>query len=170
MKGRVLRALAAPLLLFSISAPAPAADMLAQTPSPLLRFFEGRTHGDVMVRIMLSGSRRLQVESVGTIDSDGTLSLSQRIEESSKPPRTREGRLSETAPGRFAGTLTDATGLVTGTQEGDTFRLRYRIPGNLTIDQRITLAPDGRTARNRATIRRLNLIVGTISETITKLD
>jgi len=165
-----MRALAAPLLLFFMCAPAPAADKPAQTVSPLLRFFEGRTRGDVRVRIILSTPRSLQVESVGTIDTDGTLILSQRIEEPSKPTRTREGRLSEVAPGRFAGTLSDATGPVTGGLEGDTLRLRYRIPGNLNIDQRITLAPDGRSARNRSTIRRMNLIVGTISETITKLD
>lgn len=172
MTVRVVRALLSPLLLLFILSPlpAPAADAPAPSISPLLRFFEGRTSGEVVLRVMLSAPRSLHVESVGTLDASGTLSMTQRIDEPSKPSRTREARLIEIAPGRFAGTLSDATGPVTGTLTGDTLRLRYRIPGHLSVDQRITLAADGRSARNRSTIRRMNIVVGTITETITKLD
>jgi hypothetical protein len=150
--------------------PPPAAHAPVTSSSPFLRFFAGRTRGEGELRVIFRAPRRLHVESVGTLDVHGTLNLIQRIEEGTKPSRTREGRLREVAPGRLSGSLSDASGPLTGIATGNGVSLRYRMTGGLRVDQRITLAADGRTARNRTTIRRLGLVVGTIDETISKVD
>ena len=138
--------------------------------SPLLSFFEGRSRGDGVLRVIFRSPRNVHVETVGTLDAEGGLRLVQQIHEQRQPARSREGRLWQVTPGRLAGSLSDARGPVTGSVSGNRMRLRYRIADRLTVDQRVTLAPGGRTAHNRSTISRMGIVVATLDETITKLD
>jgi hypothetical protein len=157
-------ALAAPILLAAAAAPAQPGAF------PMIRFFEGRTEGKGTLKVALSGPRALAVQSRGQMQRDGTLVLRQTIEESGKAPRNREWRIREVAPGRYAGTLTDATGPVTGETQGNRVRIRYRMKGGLDVEQWLTPAPGGRSARNSMTIRKFGLTFASVEETIRKLD
>lgn len=150
-------------------AAAPAAAMLEAAPSPLA-FFVGRSRSHGVLRVMFRPPRTVQVESDGVLAADGSLTLTQRIAEQHKPPRTRIFRLRQVSPGRYAGSLTDASGPVTGERRGDTLRLRYRMAGGLGVDQRITLAPGGRVAASRIGIYRMGMLAGTLVERIGQID
>ena len=135
-----------------------------------LRFFAGRTEGTARLHIAFHHPRNVRVHGRGRLAPDGALVLEQRVEQQGSPPRTRNWRIREVAPGRYTGTLTDATGPVTGEARGDTFALRYKAQGGVTIRQRLVLAPDGRAAGNRLTARKLGIVVARLDETIRKAD
>ena len=121
-----------------------------------VEFFRGRTHGDGTLKIIFQASKRINVDSVGRAEKDGSLMLEQVIHEPGKPARTRYWRLRQTAPDRFEGTLTDAAGPVRVDVEGDRVRIRYKGKDHLDFDQWLTPAgPDagqqqdaGQTLRN----------------------
>ena len=69
-------------------------------------------------------------------------------------------------PGRLGGTLSDAVGPVEATVEGPRLTLRYPMGGGLAMTQRLTLSPDGRSARNLATVRWQGVPVARLDETI----
>jgi hypothetical protein len=157
-----VRAGIAAVMLVSLAAPAEAA-------FDPVEFFRGRTQGEGTLKILFQPAKTLRVDSLGFADKDGTLVIKQVIDEPGKPPRTRYWRLKQIAPGRFAGTLTDAASPVRIEQTGDAVRIRYRAKDNLNFDQ--TLTPSGpKTVRNRMTIKRFGLVVARVDETIRKLD
>lgn len=96
--------------------------------------------------------------------------LDQIVTQQGKKPERREWRIREVSPGRYAGSLSDATGPVEGDVTGNCLHLSYPMKSGLKIEQRIYLQPGGRTALNRMTIRKLGVTVGHLAETIRKLD
>lgn len=154
-----------PLLLAAAAPP----DASAGT-FPVMRFFEGRTEGQGTIKVALGATRTLKVRSRGRIEPDGTLVLVQNVEEAGKPGRTRTWRIRETAPNRFAGTLSDASGPVRGQVQGNRLHLAYRIKGGLDADQWLTLGAGGRSAENAMTVRKFGIVVAKVRETIRKVD
>ena len=152
-----------------LAAAAPAASPASPRFDPL-RFFAGATEGWGRLKIVFRRTRAVQVRGTGRIEQDGTLVLDQRVEEEGKPPATRRWRIRAVAPGRYAGTLSDATGPVTGEAEGDRLHLSYPARNGVRIDQRLVLSPDGRSARNRLTARKLGMVVARLDETIRRTD
>ena len=132
------------------------------------RFFAGPTRGDGELKVIFSGPRRVIVRGDGRIDPDGVLVLDQAIDQPGKPLRRREWRIRETAPGRYGGTLTDATGPITGDVAGNTLHLRFSAPGDEDYEQWLFLSPDGQSARNLMTVRKWGIVVATLDETIMK--
>ena len=141
----------------------------AATVSPE-HFFLGRTHGQGTVRVILSGSHSVRVDSRGRMDADGALILDQRIQEEGKPARDRSWRLVRSGPNRLTGTLSDARGPVTGDLNGNVLHVRYRSNEGPSVEQWITFQPNGRTARNRMTFRRFGVTVATVEEVIQRVD
>lgn len=137
---------------------------------PVARFFAGRTEGEGVLKVIMGGSRNVRVSSLGRSEADGAIVLDQTIQEEGKPARTRTWRLREVTPGRYAGTLSDAAGPVAGETAGNRLHLRFPMPGGLEAEQWLTLAPDGRSARNVLRVRKLGLVVAVMEETIRKLD
>lgn len=138
-------------------------------PFPVLRFFEGRTEGEGLLRTVLREPAQVRVRSFGRRVDDGTLYVSQRIDQQGRPPRTREWRIREVAPGRYKGTLSDADGPVTGEMQGNTLLLRFPMDG-FRVEQRLVLLPGGHAAHNVLTVGRFGFTVATLDETIRKLD
>lgn len=134
-----------------------------------LRFFAGRTEGQGRLRIAFHRARAIRVHGRGRV-SGGELTLDQTVEEAGTPPRTRAWRIAAVAPGRYAGTLTDARGPVTAEAADATLRLRYKTAGGVSIEQRLRLAPDGRSATNRLIARKLGITVARLDEVIRKID
>lgn len=135
-----------------------------------IRFFSGHTEGTARLRIALHHSHAVRVHGRGRVESDGTLVLDQTVEQQGKPATTREWRIREIAPGRYAGTLTEAVGGMTGGSEGDRLTLRYRMKHGIHITQHLQLAPDGRSASNRLVATKFGIPVGRLDETIRKTD
>jgi len=162
---------AAPLLLTAcMNMPRPQAADASAPAFPVARFFAGTTQGQGVLRVMMSGRRLVQVSSVGRVGPDGVVIVDQSVVEQGKPPRARSWALREVAPGRYAGTLSDAAGPVEGFVAGNRLHLRFPMRGGMEADQWLTLAPDGRSARNILRVRKLGLTVAALEETIRKLD
>lgn len=133
-------------------------------------FFAGRTEGRARLEVMFGSPRPVHIAGDGRVERDGTLVLDQAVTQAGKPPKRREWRIRETAPGRYAGTLTDASGPVSGTVTGNCLRLRYPMKGGLNAEQWLYLQPGGRTALNRMSITKFGIPVARLEETITKRD
>lgn len=156
------------LLLLAAAAvsPAPAAQ-----PSAPEHFFVGRTEGAGTVTMALSGSHKVRDVSRGRLDPSGALLLDQVVEEEGKPVRRRSWRLVRAGGNRISGTISDASGPVTGEIKGNVLHLRYRtVEGGAQVEQWITLHPNGRTAANRMVFRKFGLKVASLDSTIRRLD
>ena len=134
-----------------------------------LRFFAGRTEGVARLRVMFRHPRAVRVHGVGRPGADG-LVLSQTVEQEGKAATTRRWLLRPVGPDRYAGTLSDAVGPVTADAAGDRLHIAYRTKGRFRIDQWLTLAPDGRSARNHLVARRMGIVVARLDETITRVE
>jgi hypothetical protein len=165
---RSLRSLSLALLL---AAPASAAAPQASGAGfDVMRFFEGRTEGSGTLRVTLRSAQPIRVQSVGRRERDGSLAVRQTISEGSKPPRVREWRIREIAPGRYAGSLTDATGPVTGELKGGKLRIEYEMKGGFGVEQWLTAQPGGRSLANEMRVRKFGRVVAWVDETIRRVD
>ncbi len=163
--------LAAPFLLSAcVAVPRPSAPDSAAPAFPVLRFFDGRTEGRGKLELAFGSPGAISVQSRGQIQPDGTLVLRQVIEQSGKAARQREWRMWEVSPGRYAGTLTDASGPVRGEVRHNRLHLLFRMKGGLDAQQWLTLEPGGRSVRNVMVVRKFGLPVAVLDETIRKLD
>jgi Protein of unknown function (DUF3833) len=134
------------------------------------QFFVGRIEGAGVVHVILSGRHAVRDHSRGHMDRQGALVLEQIVEEEGKSARRRSWRLVRAGPNRFTGTISDASGPVTGEVEGDTLHLRYRSVEGPSVEQWITFLPGGRSAHNRMTFRRFGLNVATLEGTMRRVD
>lgn len=141
----------------------------AAPPAPFqpLRFFEGRTEGEGRLSIAMRAPALVQVHGRGAFDRDGTLILRQIVDRPGKPSTRRTWRLREVTPGRYSGTLSDATGPVSGEMAGQRLHLAYRMKGGLRAEQWLTSNTDG-SARNTMTIRLRGIVVARLDEHIRK--
>jgi hypothetical protein len=134
------------------------------------QFFVGRTEGEGVVQVMLSGRHAVRDHGRGHLDRAGALVLDQVVEEEGKPARRRRWRLVRAGPNRVTGTLSDASGPVTGEIAGNVLHLRYRSAEGPSVEQWLTFHPGGRSAHNRMVFRRFGLQVATVEETIRRVD
>lgn len=166
-----IRIARAPLVLAACiaSTSATAEERAAPAFSPL-RFFAGRTEGHGEVKIVFKSPHGVRVHGRGRIEPDGALVLVQDVEEEGSPPRRRSWHIRETAPGRFAGTLSDATGPVRLEVIDGRFHIKFRMKGGLGIEQWLTAAPGGQSVHNSMVIRKFVIAVAKLEETIRKID
>lgn len=135
-----------------------------------LAFFAGRTRGVGVLSVMFRGRQRTVVDGRGRISPDGAVTLDQTVTRGDGPPTRREWRLRRIGPGRYAGTLTDATGPVIGKVLGNRLHLAFAMRGGLHAEQWLYLQPGGRVARNRMVVKKLGLPVASLDETITRVQ
>lgn len=143
-------------------------------------FFAGSSQGTGTLDKVLSDPVPVTVASRGRIVTETetgsawavpprrVLVLDQTVTEGDKPPRERQWRLVEVAPGRYEGTLTDAIGPVTGRSEGNLLVLEYTMEGSFKVRQELTLAPDGMRADNVLKVSQLGVSVAVLAEDIRK--
>ena len=166
-----LLALLAPALLAGcLAAHPPAEPVPAAPPFDPFAFFEGPTRGLGTLHVRGRASEIVRVEGFGEALSDGTFRLVQTVMRGDGEPSRRTWTLRRTAPGRYAGTLTDAAGEVSAEAEGSRLRIRYRMGPATTMAQTLTLQPGGRVALNLATVRVLGVPVARLNEQIRRLD
>lgn len=148
---------ALPLALLGASASAVSSSPDRQTDP--MRFFEGKTESTSTIKLIMRKTYRSRTIGSGEID-DGILKLVQRVHEEGKAPYDRRWRMRQVAPGRFAGSMSEAAGPVTVEQVGERYRFRFKMKGNVSIEQWLTPLPGGTSARTRLSIRKLGLTVG----------
>lgn len=163
--SRLLPALV-PIALIGASASAGTASTERSTDP--MRFFEGKTESISTVKVIMRKSYRSRTIGDGEID-EGVLNLVQRVHEDGKSPYDRRWRVRQVAPGRFAGTMSEASGPVSVDQVGERYRFRFKMKGNVSIEQWLTPLPGGQSARSRLTIRKLGMTVGRSEGVIRKL-
>ncbi|WP_415642339.1 DUF3833 family protein [Sphingomonas antarctica] len=130
------------------------------------KFFLGRSHGDAQLKIITKDYKSVSVDSVGRVDGD-TLVIDQHISVRGESSKDRQWRLRRDGPGKYSGTLTEATGPVTAEVEGDRLHIRYPSKDG-AVEQWLSLAPDTTYADNRLTVKKLGIVVATLEETITR--
>lgn len=155
-----------PVALIGASASAGPSSNDAQTDP--MRFFEGKTESVSTIKLIMRKSYRSRTLGDGEI-AGGVLNLVQRVHEDGKSPYSRRWRMRQVAPGRFAGTMSEARGPVTVEEIGDRYRFRFKMKGNVSIEQWLTPQPDGKSARSKLTIRKLGVTVGRSEGVIRKL-
>jgi hypothetical protein len=159
-----LRAFTAAALLV-IASPAAAASAF-----DAVAFFTGRTHGEGTLREILKSPKRVSVASVGSVGSDGTLLLRQRVDVQGDKPRIRIWRLRKSGENAYAGSLSDARGPVSASMQGTSIHIRYRTTDGLSVQQWLTPASgsEGKAIDNRMTFSKLGIIVARLTERIEK--
>jgi hypothetical protein len=140
-----------------------------EAPVDPLKFFEGRTLTEGTTKIMLSKPYRSRTLGVGTIRSDGSLALVQQVEDEGKPAHERRWLIREVAPGRFSGTMSQASGPVAIDQVAGRYRLRLKATGGYNVEQWLTPLPGGKSARSRLVVRKFGIVVATGEGFVTKL-
>ena len=165
--GRLLLGLA-PIALIGASAAASAeAERVTRLTDPM-RFFEGRTEGVSTVKVIMKKPFRSKTIGSGDING-GVLTLVQKVVEEGKDPYDRRWKMRQAAPGRFTGSMTEAVGPVVADEVGGRYRFRFRMKGNLVIEQWLTPLPGGKEAISKVSIRKYGMKVGSSEGTIRRL-
>jgi len=133
-----------------------------------LRFFEGRTESQGLIKVLFQKPYRGRSIGQGRIERDGSLTLVQKVLDEGKPPHERRWSVRQVGPGKFAGTMSDATGPVTIEQVGERYRFRFTMD-KMGVDEWLTPMPDGKSAKIKTQVRRFGLVVATSEATIRKL-
>ncbi len=131
-------------------------------------FFTGTTVSRGNIKELMSSAKQTRAVSVGTMQPDGSLMITQTVEIGDDPVRNRTWRLREAGDGKVTGTISDATSPVKGTLSGNAMTLSYRLEGGLKVSQVLTIAADGKTCSNEMKIRKFGIVVARLSETITR--
>jgi len=137
----------------------------ANVESPL-RFFEGRTEMVSQITVLMKRPYRSLTLGNGLIMADGSLTLNQDVHDDSKPTHHRIWKIRQVGPGMFAGSMSDAIDKVEIQEISGNFRFRFRMNGNLSVEQWLIPMPGGRVARSTSTIRKFGIRVATSNGTI----
>ncbi len=149
--------------------------LAAWAPSPVerqtdpLSFFAGRTETEGTVKVMFKKAYRSRCLGQGRIEADGSLTLVQRVEDEGKEPRVRRWRVRELGPGRYTGTMSEASGPLEIQRVGKRYRFRFAMKGNLSVEQWLTPTPGGTSARSFTRVRKFGMTVATSEGSVRKL-
>jgi hypothetical protein len=156
----------APLALVGASASARPGN--ADPSTDPMRFFEGKTESLSTIKVFMRKPYKSRTMGDGEI-AGGVLDLVQRVHEDGKAPYDRRWKMRQVAPGRFAGSMSEATGAVNVEQIGVRYRFQFRMKGNLSVEQWLIPLPGGASARSKLSIRKFGMTVGRSEGTIRKL-
>ncbi|MGB5483709.1 DUF3833 family protein [Parasphingorhabdus sp.] len=136
---------------------------------PLI-FFSGRTEGRGNLKKILSSPIPVIVHGHGIMDDGGALVLNQEVLEGQKPPRKRSWRIHRLGDHSYGGSLSDASGPVKISVEGNRMHISFTMDGGFPVDQYIFLAADGQSAKNIMLVRKLGIRVAVLDEEIVKIS
>jgi len=134
-----------------------------------IAFFSGRMHGDGLLHVVASRPRRTDVTGRGTPDGADAITLGQDVIQGDRPATHRTWRLRRIAPGRYAGSLTDAIGPVAAEADGNRLTIRFAMRHGLRVSQTLYLQLGGRVAQNAMTVRKWGITVARLDERIERL-
>lgn len=130
------------------------------------RFFAGRTRSEGAFLGASKPGDRFTGETRGRREPDGATTFDQVIRFDDGKVRRRDFRLVRTGPGTLEVTGSEVVGVARGEIGGRTLRLVSTIrndPANPLLDvefeQEMELQDDGRTLRNRSTVRKFGIVL-----------
>ncbi|MEO6248701.1 MAG: DUF3833 family protein [Sphingomicrobium sp.] len=168
LRSTAMRILLLPLLaLTACAADTPAPPGAGPSLDPLA-FFSGPSHGVGTISIMFKATQPLHVTSIGRPDGHGGIILEQTVLQGGEAPKQRHWNLRPTSTTSFGGTLSDASGPVSGSVSGNTLNLAFAMKGGLSATQTLALQPGGRVLLNHMLVKKFGFTVATIEERITK--
>lgn len=131
--------------------------------------FSGLSEGNGELRLFFS-HKSFHVESHGFDRPDGDFELDQTVQFAGDAPETRTWIIHPASGLQYTGTLTGASGQVTGEATGARLQLRYRVKGPIVMHQTLTLAPDGKSIDNVGRVTLLGIPIGSLHELIRRKD
>ena len=159
------RAFAPVTLLFALSSTQATA---AASLDPL-RFFVGSTETVGTLSVVMHKTVKTRSIGRGQLKPDGTLYLLQRVEDEGKAPYLRQWNIHQIGAGRFSGTMSEATSPVAIDQVGNRYRFRFKMKGDMSVEQWLTPLPGGQSASSDTTVRKFGFAVATSAAIISKL-
>ena len=135
-----------------------------------LSFFAGTTESISTIKVVMKRPFKSRSIGHGRILPDRTLDLVQRVEDEGQPPHNRRWRIRQVGPGKFSGTMTEAVGPVTVEERPEGYLFRFKMKGNVAVEQWMTPIAGGTAARNRVTVRKFGMTVARSEGTIRKTD
>jgi hypothetical protein len=159
-----------PILMAMAACMLPATSQAASVRDDPIRFFEGRTESIGTVKIAMKKPFRSRTVGKGEIMSDGSLNLVQRVEDEGHPARERRWRMRKVGNGRYTGTMSEAKGPVTVDELDGRYRFRFRMDSSVSVEQWLTPAADGRSAKSNTTFKKFGISVGKSDALIRKVD
>ena len=145
--------------LLAICAPLGASAKVERPNNPL-RFWEGRTESTGVIKLIMHKPFHSHAIGVGQIRPDGSLRLVQRVEDEGKPPFDRVWQIRAVAPGRYVGTMSQASGPVTIEDFGAKYRFSFKMDGHVSVEQWLYPSADWKSARNELKFRKFGMQVG----------
>ena len=133
-----------------------------------MRFFEGKTEAVSKIKVIMRKPYSSRTIGDGDIHA-GILHLVQRVHDEGKAPYDRRWKMRQVGPGRFSGSMSEAAGPVLVEQVGERYRFRFKMKGNLSVEQWLTPLPGGTSAHSKMSVRKLGIVVGRSEGTVRKL-
>jgi hypothetical protein len=134
-----------------------------------IAFFAGTTEGNGRLKIMTKRRQQVMVTGHGLVTSDGEIVLDQDVRRGNARSSHRTWHLRRVGEGLYAGTLSDATGPVTGKVTGNLLHLAFPMKSGLRAQQWLYLQPGGQISRNRMVVTKFGLPVASLDETIKRM-
>lgn len=139
-------------------------------PTDPLRFFAGLTETVGTTKIVMHKTMQTRSMGRGQIGADGSLVLVQRVQDEGQRPYLRRWQIRRIAPGRYSGTMSEASGPVTIDQIGNRYRFTFKMNGNMSVEQWLTPLPGGLSASSNMTVRKFGLTVAISTALIRKIS
>ena len=155
--------------LVAVAASTPGFGAVERLPDPL-RFWEGRTESVSTVKVVMKKPFKSRSIGRGQIRPDGSLVLVQRVVEEGNPARDRRWHIRKVGDRRYSGTMSEARGPVTIEEVDGRYRFRFKMKGNLSVEQWLNPLPGGRAAESIVTIRKFAMRVGHSEGVVRRLD
>lgn len=134
-----------------------------------LAFFEGVTETVGTLHVMMKRPTGTRSVGRGEIEPDGSLNLVQRVEDEGHAPYVRSWLIRQVADGRFAGSMSEASGPVAIDRIGTRYRFRFKIHGGLSVEQWLTPRADGRSASSDMTVRKFGIEIASAHAVVRKI-
>lgn len=157
------------VVLGALATLAPVPAMAEAGPLSPIRFFEGRTEMVSVVKVAMKRPYQSTAISNGRILPDGSLILVQSVHDERRPAQKRYWKVKQVRSGFFTGTMSDAIGPVVAQEIDGNYRFRFKLKGDLTVEQWLRPLPGGRIAKSNTTVRKFGMPIATSEGTIQRM-
>ena len=134
-----------------------------------LQFFNGKTEMVSTIKVIMKKPFRSRAIGTGRILGDGSLSLAQQVFDEGEPTKQRNWKIRQIAAGQYAGTMTEAVGPVVVEEVDGKYRFKYKMKGNLSVEQWMTPLAGGTAAKSTVTVRKFGMKVASSTGIVRKL-
>lgn len=139
-------------------------------PTSPIRFFEGRTEMVSVVKVAMKRPYQSTAISDGRILPDGSLVLVQSVHDERRPAQKRYWKVKQVRSGFFTGTMSDAIGPIVAQEIDGNYRFRFKLKGDLAVEQWLRPLPGGRIAKSNTTVRKFGMTIATSEGIIRRMS